>query len=103
MSNVPTFKEQAGQFSALRHLVEKYPDLPSGYVTCHGITSGSVSLLLDRLPEFEAWREALGVPPEGVAFTKRSRQSSIELLLPVGDVVIQIWTTVDELLTGVAA
>ncbi|MFD8687985.1 hypothetical protein [Streptomyces sp. NPDC059651] len=103
MSNAPKFKEQAGQFSALRHLVEKYPDLPSGYVICHGITSGSISLLLDRLAEFEAWREALGVPPEGVNLVTHGRQHSVEILLPVGDVVVRLWTVAEMLTVEVAA
>lgn len=103
MNNSPKFEEQADQFSALRHLVEKYPDLPSGYVICHGITSAKVALLLRTLANFESWREALGVPPTGVDIDSDDSGHTLEILLPVGDVVVHIWTVAEALVAEGAA
>ncbi|MFF3092321.1 hypothetical protein [Streptomyces cyaneofuscatus] len=94
MSEIRTFLGQTAQFSALRHLAEKYGDLPGAYVTCPNFT-GEISLLLDSLTDFEAWREALGVPASGVALHSNNPQRSLQILLPVGDVVVRIWAVIE--------
>ncbi|MEU2797666.1 hypothetical protein [Streptomyces sp. NPDC007117] len=94
MNKIRSFLGQAAQFSALRHLAEKYGDLPGGYVTCSNV-QGEISFFLDSLTDFEAWREALNVPASGVALHSSPTQRSLRILLPVGDAVVRIWAVIE--------
>ncbi|MGG7574749.1 hypothetical protein [Streptomyces sirii] len=68
-----TMNDLAAPLRALRLLTADFPDLPAVNVDVSRHYPGRLELSChDDLGTFEAWREAVGIPPESVTYKEQS-------------------------------
>lgn len=89
----PTFADQYGAIAALAAMAQAFPALPAAYIVVHQPVGGRGLLIQTRGPaDFEAWREALRLPTEGVELEGHGRTAWLE--------VSGTWSASPVLLTG---
>lgn len=83
---------QAAALTFLASLAQKNPELPPAYIVSSWVEPYVVRVQLDDINAVEAWREALLVPPTGVALEPYgSNQRQLTFVAVVNDVRIDVW------------
>ena len=88
---------QRPAFDVLVSLAAQYPTLPAGYVTlmAHpGGYLGTLDLQMDTAADFEAWRDALEIPTDGITLNSASTHNWLEGTTTVLDVTVKVTGTV---------
>jgi len=83
---------QQPAFDVLNSLAAQYPTLPAGYVTLHAPFDGRLGTLrlqMDTSSDFEAWRDALEIPPNDVALFSHGTYIWLETTTTVLDVTVE--------------
>jgi hypothetical protein len=76
----------------LAEIVSAFPDLPAPAVVLHQQAEFGISLQLERGCDLEAWREALGVPPELLVLHVYASVVWAEATALVGGVRVQLYS-----------
>ncbi|WP_216588541.1 hypothetical protein [Streptomyces brasiliscabiei] len=83
---------QAAALAFIAGLAQKNPELPPAYVVFSWVDPYVVRVQLDDVQAVEAWREALFVPPTGVALKPHgSNQQQLTFEAVVNSVRIDVW------------
>lgn len=100
-----TLREQQPALDALAELARVHPDLPGATLHADQHDPGAVTAQLSAQGAFEAWREALMVPPESVDLVAYGNTGAgrIEFRTTVAGAPIHVWLAMAGLPTEVAS